>query len=237
MLRRTQVAPAPAHKWAEDGKFDKATRKTIKEQFENPGTYSPDEEKSIKQGLNIVEKLGGDATKHPKVQLTKHKTNTPLLSAFICHDGTVHQTYGKVECTVPASILDNVAFLFDYEANLYKYDVNPNLLKYGVLERVNNHHSVFYYLTTPSPPFLSRDFVWSFIAKRINDNQIVCVLLPTLHDDAPIADTVVRAEFTRVYRLTSISPQITKLELFFHLDMKGTSVQRSNPTPPPLPQT
>ena len=89
--------------WGEDVKVDVATRGAIKEHFENPGPYSPVEDKLIKQGLDIIDKLGGDATKRPEVKLTKHETNTPLLSAFMCYDKTTHQTYGKVVCTVRPS--------------------------------------------------------------------------------------------------------------------------------------
>ncbi len=90
-----------------------------------------------KSSSRKVEKLGGDATKHPEVQMTKYEVSTPLLAASMCYDKTVHQTYagtyGKVVCTVRASALDIVAFLFDYDANFNKYDVNRFVKKYGVL--------------------------------------------------------------------------------------------------------
>ena len=219
-----QVVPTPPpDEWDEDVVYDISSRKDIKVQLDEPGKYSAQEEKAIQDGLLVVSKLGGGTTdKHPGVVMTKHETHTPLQTAFTCYDETNHVTYGKVTFTVRAPMLDIAAFLVDYEARFYRHIDTPNMIKSSVLERVNNHHLVFYYLGRSPPPFQNRDFVWSFIAKQITDDQFVCVLQPALHDAVPITSDTVRAESTRIYRLTRVAPSVTKLELFVTIDLKGS---------------
>ena len=188
-----QVAPTttPVDDWAADAIVDRCSREAIALKVLDPGEYSVEEEAQIQRGLRIVNRLGGDNdsvdNKQTDIVMEKYETHTPLKSAFICHDMTNGVTYGKVSSTVRgASLLDLVSFLVDYTSHFEtKYKEAHNRIKFGILERVNNHHLVFYYETSAPPPLCNRDFVWSFVTKQINKNQFVCVYQPTLHDDAP----------------------------------------------------
>ena len=218
------IDKASVDRWESDVALDRESRQKMiaDEQLLDPDPYTKDEDDIIDGGLLLVKKLSG---KTPEITLTKLETNTPIEDAYMCYDHELHVTHGKVEVAVHgANVLDVCAFLSDYMSRFYvKHSPDPSMLDSRVLERVNSHHQVWYYKGRGTPPFQNRDFVWSFVVKRLTDDQhqYLCVLYPTQHVDAPITSDTIRATSTRVYRLTAVSPSVTRMELFMTLDMKG----------------
>ena len=210
--------------WLSDAKLDHANRENFKAGQTDPGSYTKDEDDKIAGSLQLIDKLDvGNVDKYPDIRLTPHDMGTPLREAFMCHDSKSNVTYGKVTAIVHgASILDVVALLADYLSNNnQRHNKLSTQLESRILERVNNHHQVWYYQGRGTGPFHNRDFVWSFIVKCLSDGQYVCVLQPTTHKDAPILPNVVRAESKRIYRITKIDQNVTKLELLATVDLKG----------------
>ena len=150
--------------WVADAAIDRSNRDLIIAALLDPGPYTKEEEDMVADGLKVVDKLSDD--KNPEVTLTKYDARTPLQSTYMCYDKKMHLTYGKVSSIVRgASVLDVVASLADYKSNLnVKHQPNPSELSSRILERISNHHLVFYYQAALPPPLRSRDCVWSFIA-------------------------------------------------------------------------
>ena len=208
--------------WEVSADVDRCSREVIKAALLNdPAPYTADEESKISEGLRIVAKLSNDT--NSEIKMTKVETGTQLQSAYMCYDNESHITYGKVAVTVHgASVLDVAAYISDYMSNFYeKHSPNPNKIESRILERINNHHQVWYYKGGPPPPFQPRDTVWSFIVKRLSDEQYVCVLQPTTHKDAPITSDVVRATTTRLFLITKVSENVARQELFITINMGG----------------
>ena len=221
--RLTGHVDARAEDWLKDVVLDRCNQHKIKIELLDAGEYTKEEEDKIKDGLGIIEKLSDGHDKHPDIILTKHNTGTPLQTAHMCYDKKQNITFGKVTTIVHgASALDIMAYLADYDSNVKKnYQADPNLIKSCVLEHVNNHNLMVYLHRKLPYPLRSRDLVWNFIAKRLTDDQYLFVAQPSLHKDAPITSDVVRADSTRVYRITKGEENVTKLELFVTVDMKG----------------
>ena len=225
----SQVAPSAVlseqdqiREWEASIDVDRSNREVIKVALLDPGPYTVEEDSNVLDGLRVVDKLSDDDS-HQEIKMTKYNARSPLLDASMCFDNEHNITYGKVAVTVHgASVLDLVASLSDYMSNFYsKHSTAVNRVESRILERINNHHQVLYYKGRATGLFQDRDFVWSFIVKRLSDDQYCCVLLPTHHKDAPITSDVVRATSTRVYRLTKISENATKMELFMTINMGG----------------
>ena len=210
-----------AQDWKLDVERDCESRNKIIAELLDPGPYTKEDDEKVNAGLLIADKLSDG--KNPEITLTKLETNTPLEEAYMCYDSERQVSYGKVTATISTSLLDAMAFIFDYDSQFYKHhQPHPNELEgSGVLERLNNHHKIVYYHGRLPSPFHNRDLVWSFIVKRISDDQYVCVSNPALHKDAPITSDTVRAESTRIYKLTKVERDATRLELFVTVDLKG----------------
>ena len=186
----------------------------------NPGKYTAEEDEKIEEGLLLVETLSdGNHT----TRLTKQPLRSRLWDVFVFYDSVRNITYGKTSRVIRgASVLDTVAFLTDYDSQFLKSTIDhPNQLEVRTLERVNNHHRVFFYLGRSPPPFRNRELVFDFIVKRLSDDQYICILTPALHKDAPVSKSVVRATSTRIYRVTKIEENVTGCELFMTIDLKG----------------
>ena len=209
--------------WKKVVALDRENRCSTIDELLDPGLYTKEEKDKINDALLLADKFKAGDDKHDHITLTKRESFSPLSEVYVCHDRKLKVTYGKESSVVRgASLLDAAAYLVSFDSLYYKkYLSRPSGVKFRVLERVNKHHQMWYYYNRGVPPYAPRDFVWSVIFKRISDDQYTIVLLPALHNDAPITKDTVRAESTRVYQLTKIEQDVTKLELFVTLDLKG----------------
>ena len=176
-----------------NAELDRAVREKLQVSLRNPGSYSASEDAAVDAGLLVVARLGGDDKQKPGITLTKLETHSPLQTAYICHDKKRNVTFGKISTTVRgASLLDVVSDILNFESIFLKqHNIDEHEIQHCVLEHVNEHHQVWYYHGRFPPPFQGRDFCWSVITKRLNKNQYMCVLQPTLHAKAPITPGVV----------------------------------------------
>ena len=214
------VVPQPPLSWEDSFVIDQAGRETIKESFKLPCIYSEDENKYLKAATHMMA-LFDDKKSLPT---TKFETSSSLLSASTCthiEDGRTI-TFGLSTCTVRTSMGNIVAFKVNNMSNFETFfGRGASTLGFSTLEVVNPHHSVFYLLSKSPPPFRNRDFVASFVWRKLSANQYICINHPTAHDDAPVSSNVVRAQMARTMRFTEETPGVTIIESIFRLDLMG----------------
>ena len=165
------------------------------------------------------------ADKTGKLSVKKLNTSTPLLSAAIFVDsGGGHAVFGQLVCVVRCPAVDIISFAADNQSNFktIHQESSVNLKAYTVDKR-SNHHYIFYQSVRfpPPAPFQDREFLGSFLWKKLNDSQYMCLSHPTEHTTVPRTPGVVRASLLRVILLTKLSPTSTRYESFSKLDMGG----------------
>ena len=120
-----------------------------------------------------------------------------------------------------ASIDDLLSYTMDYESMYFQKHECGNTTKFErVLEQVNPHHRVFHSQFSLSP-FTDREFVMSCIFEKQSSKQCIIIVRQTHHKNAPLTTDKVRAETTRVFRLTEVGRNKTKFEVIFCIDLKG----------------
>ena len=230
----SRVAPHPSHdevqplSWMDSFDVDRASREVIKESLKLPCIYSEVENKYLEAVTHMMSLYDDNS-----LPTTKFEMSSSLLSASTStHVKDGHTiTLGLSTCTIRTSIENIVAFDLD---NMSKFKTlfakGASSLVESTLEVVNPHHSVFYLLTKVPPPFHSREFVGSYISKRLSPNQYICVNHSTTHEKAPFSHNSVRAEMVTALRLTEKAPGVTKVESIFRLDLKRVTSLKSSRT-------
>ena len=211
--------------WEDHASTDSCTRLGIIELIlTDHGQLDLTETKIIDAGKWIMAKWDNN-----EMVATKLDMKSPLLSATILHhvkkkktstaqnDLVDNTVYGTVSCLVRGASMDDLlAYFMDFESMFFsKHEWESSTISEKILEKVNGHHSVFYYKGSLPHPFQNRDFVWSFVWQKLTSKQCICVLHPAQHEDRlPTSDTV-RGESTRVFRFTEVKPKVTNFELVF----------------------
>ena len=210
--------PQPHDSWVEDAEFDKATRNAfVDSNLQNPGPYSDEVNRMIQLGLDMFSMADGG-----KFNMKKFDMKSSLLKASVFHKEEEPDSYGRVCGKVHSSISSVLAFNMDYTSKFQStHNQSSTTIDPSLLEVVNPHHSVFYIEVKSPPPFKNRDFVWSAVWKKVSSKQCILVLLPSSHKDKPVRDDVVRAESTRIFRFSEVSPLITEYDLVQHFHLKG----------------
>ena len=259
-MRMPKVAPAkliaPSHhdghdsddRFWKDVDLDRANREVIKTQLSSDyGRYTAAEDLILSDGLLVVSRLSpsssssssssstSSSSSSSSVSLVRYDPHDPLTrDAYMCHDKSLDIMYAKGWAEVRgAEPLDVAAFLFDYTSNYnLVHKSQKGILEFRTVERVSIYHQVLYLHSSAPPPFQSRDFVWSCVSKRLSDDVYVFVLKSTVHKDAPVKPHIVRAESTRIFKVSrgqqidedwELPPSsVTRIELFTTIDLKGS---------------
>lgn len=198
--------------WQEHAQLDAANRRLLIEQIAKDAGLVDETERKI------VEVAKALLAKHDRGQMraTYVRMSSPLLKGKIFktqqkdqHGSSSTLMVGSVRGVVRgASIEDLIAYNMDLKSRFFcKHEWDEGVADDKIIERLNPHHIVYYYKTTPSPPFSARDFVHRVVWVKESSEQYILVLHPTEHKDATPTPDVVRATTTRVFRFTSATEQ------------------------------
>jgi hypothetical protein len=160
----------------------------------------------------------------PEKALKKYKTGTKLYQAQLSDDG--HGVNMRVQAEVRAPPEQLVAW---FMGNGKQFN---NLIEDGsstqtTYKEPDSDHSVTGRKTFPVPsPFSDREFVLRTLWEKLDDDTFF-VTQASVEDAAfPRREGVVRATFVRAFKLTKISPKLTKFEMITSASFGG-AVPRS----------
>jgi hypothetical protein len=142
-------------------------------------------------------------------------------------DAASNLVLGFAELQIRAPPLEVVAYILNLDSRFMESEnaADADLVFAKVLETVNPHHRIRFN-RYKARGIRDRTFVYSVIAKCVAEEPqtyIVAVIPIPSHDRIDPKDEAraVRAEAYRSFRLTEVSPGVTKYEYACSLDLKG----------------
>jgi hypothetical protein len=209
--------------WISDVELDSEERQAKIALLGAAQSYTPAEDELVGKSLELFDRY--DASQVTPVSL-KHAATVELAETK--YDEERHMLLGRAVALIRGATPETlVAYMLNYDSRKIRSEWNPKIDVRGeVVEVVNDHHTIIYNRRKLGHGLSDRAFLNSMIAKKLGDSPVQYVLagvpIPkhgriTKRDEAG----AVRGESFRVFRLTQLGANESKLEYTCSLDLKG----------------
>ena len=209
--------------WISDVELDSEERQAKIALLGAAQSYTPAEDELVGKSLELFDRY--DASQVTPVSL-KHAATVELAETK--YDEERHMLLGRAVALIRGATPETlVAYMLSYDSRKIRSEWNPKIdVRAEVVEVVNDHHTIIYNRRKLGHGLSDRAFLNSMIAKKLGDSPVQYVLagvpIPK-HDRITKRDEAgaVRGESFRVFRLTQLGANESKLEYTCSLDLKG----------------
>jgi hypothetical protein len=185
-----------------------------------PQVYDADEQETLDEQLAVFNT--------PPKRLQKHKMGTKLMDMQVVHT-EAGEFSSRAQLEVRASPEQIVAYLMAHATQYVEHKKKTSGKGATTIgERRNDHHLVTR-IPVPLPaPITDREIVAVSLWQKLDEDTFFVANTSCEHEEFPLSKSFVRIKFSRIFKLTRLSPRLTKTEIVGVANLGGSLPVRFN---------
>jgi hypothetical protein len=169
-----------------------------------PQQYDADEQATLDEQLAVFNT--------PPKRMKIYKSGTKLMDVQVVHtEAGSFASRAQLEVRAPPEQI--VAFLMAHTMQYYNHNMESRDGEFEVAERRNDHHIVARIPVSLPAPITDREFVFESLWRKLGEDTFFVAQTSCKHDEFPLSNAFVRIIFSRNFKLTRLSPRLTKIEI------------------------